>query len=435
MRREIANILEMNISDNTWNPPAISEKEMAMSVRYDENALQSSDYLYIFQTTPYIDSIYIDYDTDRKPVLIRRFTFHEGYTWDFEKEEFFHENCIKSRHCSYNSGQIEHIYQWCCEVHPEWHVPRYYTKGLRVLDHIYNCLKEGTAKEMLYKCGLDDLAADIYEIDELNLIATKPSDLYDGLSMKVLQSVNCPNGAVLIRSAETRKKLKELDTKFPMLFKNKLNDAMCRYLSTLIKDNFTAEEVVKLFESRRSNLARVWTMSVYDTYMDLAERERKIMELCKIYGRIDPIYEEYIRGLNNTENDYRLQELESFLFHQREEYDKAIRRSNRKRDYDWMERGKDYYIRYPQTINDFCRESIYMRDYLLDYVDEMIEGDTTFLFMRRCSNVNMPFITIKVFKNELMRTYHRLNADCGKEEAIWIIEYCKRHGINTGKFI
>lgn len=51
------NILELNTTENTWLPPEIPEGEMAYSVREDENALQSMDFLYIFQTEPYIDSI------------------------------------------------------------------------------------------------------------------------------------------------------------------------------------------------------------------------------------------------------------------------------------------------------------------------------------------------------------------------------------------
>ncbi len=54
--------------------------------------------------------------------------------------------------------------------------------------------------------------------------------------------------------------------------------------------------------------------------------------------------------------------------------------------------------------------------------------------MRRADDVNQPFITIEVYRGELMQAYHRFNTDCTKEESEWINAYCARHGILTGKF-
>ena len=75
-----------------------------------------------------------------------------------------------------------------------------------------------------------------------------------------------------------------------------------------------------------------------------------------------------------------------------------------------------------------------MRNCLLTYVDATIKNDTTILFMRKADDVNTPFITIEIFEGELMQAYHRFNKDCTEEEAEWITEYCRRHGIKTGKF-
>ena len=86
------------------------------------------------------------------------------------------------------------------------------------------------------------------------------------------------------------------------------------------------------------------------------------------------------------------------------------------------------------TINDFCREAVYMCNCLLTYVDAYIENDTTILFMRKTDAFNAPFITIEIFENKLMQAYHRFNEDCTLEEAEWIRDYCDRHKISRGKF-
>ena len=113
----------------------------------------------------------------------------------------------------------------------------------------------------------------------------------------------------------------------------------------------------------------------------------------------------------------------------REVYDKRIRAANRKRNYEWQERNADYIIRYPQTINDFCREAVYMRNCLLAYVEPVIHNDTTILFMREADNRDTPFITLEVYKNRLMQAYRRFNVRCSEEEKEWIERYCARHGI------
>ena len=428
------NILELNTHKNTWNPPVIAAEEMAQSVKDDVNARQSTDYLYIFRTEPYIDSIYIEYDQDRDPVMIRRFAIHEGYTWDRENEEFFHDRCVKIQRCSYSGGQIDRIYARYRQSRPEWHVQRYLTKGLRLLDHVYNCLKENTAKEILYKAGLDELAAHIDEIDDLNLLAGSPSDLYDGLTMKILRNVNCPDGARLISEAENRAFVKELNLKFPDLFADRLNDAQCRYLHALIRGDLTVGEAGRLFRSRKPDLAKIWNRSMYDIFMARERHDKEIAALVKKFGSHDPIYENYIRNTKKLNDDHDLKQLEFYLILHRDEYDRKIRRANRKRNYEWQERGEKYIVRYPQTINDFCREAIYMQNCLLSYVEAMIKNDTTILFMRRAEDVNQPFITIEIYHGELMQAYHRFNKDCTPDEAGWILDYCKRHGIKVGKF-
>ena len=432
------NMLELTSKHNIWNPPSIDMMRLAVDVKDDVNARQSDQYLYIFQTVPYVDSIYVKYDSDRDPVEVRRFAFHEGHYWNPEDEEFFDEHCIKSTAVSYNGDAIETIYRFYQMIRPEWHVQRYYTNGLKMLDHIYNCIKENTVKEMLYKAGLDELAVHADEMDEINLLSRKPSDLYDGLTMKILRAINCEDGAVLIGNAQNRPFLIELNKKFPEIFKTKLNNAQCRYLDRLIKGKLTVGEAGRLFTSRRGALARIWNHSQFEIFMAMETRDRELEELSRKVAAIDPIYEKYVRNIKFPATDDSVNTIRQLIFYlltRREEYDRKIRVSNRKREYDWQERGEDYIVRYPQTINDFCRESVYMMNCLMTYVEAYIKNDTTILFMREADDVNAPYITIEIYDNTLMQAYHRFNEDCTSEEADWILSYCKRHGIKTDKFM
>lgn len=50
---------------------------------------------------------------------------------------------------------------------------------------------KNTPKEILYKAGLDELANNIYLMDEINLLSDTPSDLYDGINIEILNNLNC----------------------------------------------------------------------------------------------------------------------------------------------------------------------------------------------------------------------------------------------------
>ena len=98
----------------------------------------------------------------------------------------------------------DEIYEYYNRIHPEWKLQRYMLNRIRLLDHIYNCMRKNTAKELLYKAGLDELAVNIYELDELNLLSTKPSDIFDGVPMKALRGLNCKYGIKLLNNDNVR---------------------------------------------------------------------------------------------------------------------------------------------------------------------------------------------------------------------------------------
>lgn len=58
---------------------------------------------------------------------------------------------------------------------------------------------------MLYKSGLDELAQHVHEIDEVNLLSRKPSDIYDVISIRSLRALNCYDGALLLNEEKYRK--------------------------------------------------------------------------------------------------------------------------------------------------------------------------------------------------------------------------------------
>ena len=427
---------------NTWEPDPLTdeEKEACIEACLDMDpgpAGEFRDYFIITQTEPYIDSVYLHFpERSLKPDLVVRFPFHEGYMWPLNDRILFDERCVNNRNLEFSHGPIQKIYDRYKELHPEWHLSRYHTESIRLLDHIYNCMQTNTVKEILYKAGLDDLAAYSCYMDEYNLLATKPGEIYDGIGIRALRALNCREGAMLLSASTGREYVKYLQQCFPDFFKEKMNDAQCRYIRDLIDNKLTPNEVGRLYKGARQRLMLIWNRSQYSIFMHMEQIREEILNNIRAINKIDPLYMKYLpqQPERMTTDQFNYEGLAKYLLHGREKYDRAIRVSNRKRNPEWQERDKRYVIRFPQTINDFCREAVYMHNCLSGYVDAMINNETTILFMRRTDDVNMPFITIEVYQNRLVEAYHRYNEDCTPEEADWIRAYCRRHGIDDSKY-
>ncbi len=428
-------MLELRFEENTWEPEDMTEAEVDEIIASATDVPEGEDRLIIFRTEPYVDSFLVHYGSEG-PTDVRwavRYTFHEGYSWDRESEEIFRARCLSNPNCMFSHSKIGEVYRASSKAHPEWQLQRYYTLSFRMLDHIYNCLKKNTIKEILYKVGLDELAVWSGTIDEVDLMATKPADIYGGINLKILRSLNCRSGARLLAEKKYRDFILALKKLYPYMFTQPMNDAQCSYLKFLIDGDLTPGEAGRLYKSRSDKLMLMWSDSQYSFFIEMETVGAERRALIRQIEEIDPIYKKYLYDPRWTSKD-PLGELKYYLITNREKYDALIRRANRRRDPEWQERNNGYVVRYPQTINDFFRESVYMSNCLMNYIEAFSANETTILFMRRTKDFNQPFITIEIYEGRLVQAYHRFNNDCTPEEAEWIRAYCERHGINPGNF-
>ncbi|WP_035769936.1 PcfJ domain-containing protein [Butyrivibrio sp. NC2002] len=422
-------MLELKVGENTWNPPDLSEEVMRLIEKKCTYSEESHEKILFLRIRPYIDLLYVDYKLKGSPGVgrVERFVFHENYVWTFEQEQLFAESCLNNQNCKYKYGFFDEIYDYYNEIHPEWKLKRYYTESVRLLDHIYHCMRKNTVKELLYKCGLDMLAKFSDGIDDFNLLAGSPSEVYGDVPMRALRRLNCEEAAKMLCHEQYRNLFKVLASSYSTIFDQPLNDAQCAYIKHLYDRKLTPKEIGRLYLGRRSELSGLWNVRQFKDFLS----KLKVIERVGELGKIDQIYEKY---LCETDDKGQLGEIEYYLLGDRKHYDRMIRVSNRKRNYAWQERDGQYVVRYPQTINDFCREAVYMSNCLLGYVDAFMDNTTTIMFLRREENVNEPFITMEIYKGELTQAYHRFNQDCTTEEAIWIKGFCYRHGIGCSGF-
>ena len=287
-------MLEIVTEKNTWFPPGLDEKAIFRIFEdyFDEDNgvkkkrhINNGECLFIFRIWPYIDALYFPIGLEEAEDIYNayRFTFREGYVWDMEHEIIFDSQIVNNPLCSYSYACLDGIYENYSKAHPDWNLKRYYTKNMRLLDHIYHCLRKNLVKEMLYRAGLDELAAASRSINPVNLLAESPSELYEGIKLDMLRKLNCEEGAKLLAEHRYRSFLKEIQESSPAVFDHNLNDAQCRYVRYLIDEGVLAKEAGKQLEKKWKALALIWNDSQYRIFMNEVKRNREKQQEDKDY--------------------------------------------------------------------------------------------------------------------------------------------------------
>ena len=418
-------MLEILTQKSKWSPPKLEDETIKDAIESIEQKPYDYDYLCFLSLYPYIDFLELEI-RDHEVRDIRRFTLCEEYFWEYEQEEIFENRILKRDYpLHYKSSCFDEIFEIYSDKFPGWHLKKYLMRRERLLDHIHHCMKRNTIKELLYKAGLDELAAMAPKMYEINLLSSTPSEIYDGVPNRVIRAVNTEYGAKMLLQKDNREFLKKLNSRYPDVFKEALNDAQCEYLIRLKEGGLEWDEINRLFSSSRKRLSAMWIHAQFSRFILKGREHEAIRKKAKELIKVDPIYGKYLSSLEMD----KISELEHYLIDKREELNQDIRRSNRKRNADWQYRDSLYVIRYPQTINDICREAVYMSNCLLTYLEAFVENDTDILLMRKADDVNTPFITLEIYQNTLLQAYHRFNRDCNEEEAEWIRGYCRKHEI------
>lgn len=314
---------------------------------------------------------------------------------------------------------------------------------------IKRCIEEmrkNTPKEILYKAGLDELANNIYLMDEINLLPDTPSDLYDGINIEILNNLNCKKGALLLSSKNNRIAIKQIIKHSSKIFQKKLNDAQCQFIAYLINTYFICEDIENIFFSFSEKLSQLWNEEQVDILINQKDTKDKMefVIICAKIEKTDVIYKKYLKraliGYCRPELKLeRAKELNKILFEDKEKINKKIEQSNKMRGNKWYEECNGITIEYPKTVDELCKNNVYMDDEPTLYLNNIIDCKMTILFMRRSDNIEQPYITIVVCNREnryvLFETYGKNNRKLTEQEMKLINDYCDRHGILRNNYL
>lgn len=90
--------------------------------------------------------------------------------------------------------------------------------------------------------------------------------------MRVLRSINCKAGTVLLNEVEKRSFVKELAGRAPDLFKQRLRDSQCEFISFLAEEDIGIMEAGNILRKSFAKLGKIFGDEEIEWILDYCTR-------------------------------------------------------------------------------------------------------------------------------------------------------------------
>ncbi|SES90405.1 hypothetical protein SAMN02910413_1187 [Pseudobutyrivibrio sp. C4] len=426
-------MLDFSFTNNTWEPERLEIDEYYKLIEVKHTTLNKMKiydvpYFVVVKYEPDIVGYWFIFERDGCMAHKKRYVFHEGYSWDWKLENIFDE-FVRDKSSIFICPFLDEIHAKYSQLHDEWHLQRYYKHPVKMLDHIYHCMKRNSVKELLYKAGMDELAVYRGEIEDLNLLATSPSKVFGGINNRILRVLNNEYGAELLSGEPNRRFIKSFIQNNSWIMDSGLNNFQCEYLLRLRqKKNY--HQNYKLYIDTLRKLNNAWTRGQYQMRI---EYENKLIEKRANYerfGNIDPIFVPYLEEVeSNIETlTYRYDSLNYYLFSENENINNRLGKSNLNRTPELEEQYECFIFKYPNSAEEFCKAAAYMKNCLTGYIYPHIYHECDIVFVYRNSD-RYPYIAFRIEDDTVVEARYRFNRDLNESDSEMLKLYCQRHNL------
>lgn len=407
----------MCVPKNKWKPQQINMYEVDKECEKIPHDYYQ-DVCILIERDGYLEVVLLnDYQTR----FFHRFIFAPDFYWGFD-EEYVFDSLVENENMAFNNEVLKRIYDTYSKMHPDWQLHYSKNKPLRLLDHIRSCQRKGSAKELLYKAGLGEIASRINTIDEYNMIGKSPAAIFSGLNMRLLKSINSLQGVKLLSTSANREKLYQLQQRFSWMFEKELNGSLCRFLYLLLEEEEDIIVIAKKFKKYYKQLSFLWQEYQYENFLvNDYRKEYYLKELKEFFG------EDLLEKLDTK----KLAELYGYWSEHRTKFVKIFEQANEQRDYKYEYKDEKYEIVYPSSIDEFLYEAVWQGNCLMDYFDEYIYNETDIMFLRKRGKSHEPFITMEVCDGEIVQARGRFNVKPTDEVLDWIEDYADRNKLKV----
>ncbi|MBO5372301.1 MAG: PcfJ domain-containing protein [Lachnospiraceae bacterium] len=407
------------VKQNTWEPESMDMSRIEHECHYIRHAAYQ-DICILLERKKYIEVVIRKTSTEE---VFYRFIVAPDYYWSDEEEELFCK-LVQNENMAYSGYHLLTIYERFAEQYPQWHLKKYTNKPLRLMDHIHHCQQRGTVKEILYKSGLDEIAAKIEKIDEYNMIGNSPAEIFSGLNMRLLRAVNIPEGIELLEENWKRDILLKLQNTYAWMFENTFNAFLCKYLNELIEEEYALNEIAEKFRIHYKKMSDFWIDAQYQNYKIFIHQKECVRNTLKEF-----ITEKEL----NSKDDLFVRQIYNYLIKNKASWDKKIEDSNKKRNprYEWKD--YQYSVHFPKNTKEFILEAIIQKNCLMEYLESFTDNITDILFLRQVGNEKDSFVTMEIYQGKIVQAYAKCNKIPNEKVQDWIKRYAEYVGVEVSE--
>ncbi len=339
---------------------------------------------------------------------LKRFIIRKDYRLTEEQEEEFYRLCHDD-HVIVDWELYRLMEHVIMRSFPEIQFIHYKDRRLGLL-HLYFALHRSGPRELLYKARLPVFAAKLDEIDNYNYVGRTPSEIFDGIPMKLLRILQCEWGVEFLTDCESRKLLAHF---YKMHAGNiqdwDLSPEQYQYILSCAKHE------VEFHKKCLQFIEGLDTPSFED-----------YLEYLKHRSRIQPYYD---CPLSGSEGDMLLHmETANEIWYElehREELDAMLKTNYRYNK--CLETELDgLFVRIPQTVEEFLKEGKALKSCIGTYAKRVAEKKTLLAFVRRVSEPDKPYLALELSMGAVRQAKGFLNRSLSAEEDNWLKAYCKK---------
>lgn len=378
--------------------------------------LASKDKEYIVH--PYVarteeNEIYFQIHVSRIPDFDHsvRFIIRKNYRLTEEQESLFFSFCHDSR-VIIDKDLYRSFERSVLRFFPEIQF-NHYKDPRHGLLHLYYALHVSGPRELLYKAGLHKFATRLDEIDSYNYVGRSPSEIFDGIPMKLLRALHCSWGFRILSDCETRNHLANF----------------CKAHARSVNDwDLTREQVQYILACERKEV----------------EFQHRCLRY--IFG-LDPIffneYMDYLRHRPQVNTYYKCplsangidmllyMEVASDIWYaisHRIELDQKLQNVyiNNK----CLETELDgMFVKVPHTVEEFLTEGRSLKSCIGTYARLVAEQKTLIVFVHKKIEPKKAYLALELHRGKIVQAKGKVNRDLSCEEVQWLQSYCKKKSI------
>ena len=316
-------------------------------------------------------------------------------------------------------GNIEDAAERISKVMPELHLCFYPDHPEHTVLHLYYALFPGV-REMLFKANLNFLAASVDSMEGIDMQASSPVKLFDGLTMKALRLLNTEWG---VRELADKRR-RQLSAKTYRSYYRWLGgvDHISLSLWRYLKDCERGTAVFKHLLMKMMNHDDPDSGSLYDEYL-LYQVKAKIID----NNRYCPaVFTEEQLARYSARADMIIE-----IRHNKKILDRRLRAAS------GLLSGLDYadehfIVRHPETVEDIIEEAVGQSNCLMSMASGIAKGWYVVGFMRKAEAPDQSFVTFQVRDGHIIQICGKYNRMLSKrsKEYKWFKEYTEKKGFD-----